>query len=303
MLTDPGLAAFNHAVFDGAEPDVGALLDAVKSPPMMSEYKLVEWRYADFEKMKESTRDALDRLLEQKDDYPYTVLVFLVTGEGFDPGTAKRPSKLAQRYGKLLSLVNFEKSTDAQLLSWLKKHFDAEHIAVDRPMLDALLLRVGHSMDALHAECEKLICFAKARGLSALDADIVGEVTASTVECDTFALSNAITGANREVAFTALADMKARRVDPILALGMMAKTYSELVAVSLLLDEGRGASDIEKTLKINPYKIKIYISAAKRLGSAKLARALSALSDADAAAKSGGAVGYGVIERFVAAYL
>ena len=51
IVPDETFATFNHVVFDGPEVDFGALADAIKAPPMMADFKLVEWRYADFEKM------------------------------------------------------------------------------------------------------------------------------------------------------------------------------------------------------------------------------------------------------------
>ena len=49
-VSDETFAPFNHIVFDGAEVDFGALSDAVKAPPMMADFKLVEWRFADLKK-------------------------------------------------------------------------------------------------------------------------------------------------------------------------------------------------------------------------------------------------------------
>ena len=37
VITDEAFATFNHAVFDGEELNIAALLDEVKAPPMMSD--------------------------------------------------------------------------------------------------------------------------------------------------------------------------------------------------------------------------------------------------------------------------
>ena len=42
---DDAFDIFNHAVFDGEDIDVPALEEAVESAPMMSDFKLIEWRY------------------------------------------------------------------------------------------------------------------------------------------------------------------------------------------------------------------------------------------------------------------
>ena len=80
---------------------------------------------------------------------------------------------------------------------------------------------------------------------------------------------------------------------------MLERVYSDLVSVSLLLDEGRGSSDVESILKLHPFKAKLYINAAKKVGSRGLAASLAELCRIDAASKSGGVSGYGAIEMFV----
>ena len=62
VITDEASAPFNHFIFDGPELDLGAVSEAIKAPPMMSEYKLIEWRYADLEHSKESLKAALDEM-------------------------------------------------------------------------------------------------------------------------------------------------------------------------------------------------------------------------------------------------
>ncbi|MBQ8720197.1 MAG: DNA polymerase III subunit delta [Clostridia bacterium] len=300
ILDDPVFSPFNHIIFDGADIEIAALTEAVKSAPMMSEYKLVEWRYADLEHMKGSALSAFEDFLLLKDSHPYTVFVMLLTTEGFDPGTPKRPSKLMNKYSKTFDILNFPKSTDAQLLPWLKRHFDKEEISVTVGALNALIFRSGHGMEVLKNEVEKLSAYLKANGRRDLTERDVNEVASSSAECDAFALSNAIIGKSRDGAFVALTDMKLRRIDPMAVLGMLAKVYSELSSVAILLDEGAGAADIESALSLNPYKVKLYVSAAKKYGSARLSESLQALSRADAAAKYGGITGWCAIEMFIA---
>ena len=104
---------------------------------------------------------------------------------------------------------------------------------------------------------------------------------------------------NIEKAFLALADMKQQRVDAQAVLGQLSKTYSELLSISLLIDEGKDAKDIETIMKFHPYRLKLYIGAAKKLGSARICAALDSLVRIDSASKSGGIGGYKSIEIFI----
>lgn len=299
IVADGAFALFNHATFDGAEIDFGALRDAISSPPMMSDYKLVEWKFANIEVMKEGERKALESLFYLKEEHPYTVFVIMTTPPGLDTGTQKRPSKLATRLSKAFDIINFEKSTDSQLLSWLKKHFDAEGVGVNAATLQALLFRSGRSMEVLNNEVMKLAAYAKANGLSTISEKEVEEIASPTVECDAFALSNAVIEKNLQKAFTALTDLKARRVEPQTIIAMLERVYADLAAVALLLAEGKGSADVETVLKLHPFKAKLYIGAAKKVGAEKLAAALDSLRHIDASSKSGGMTGYGTVEIFI----
>ncbi len=299
ILTDETFAAFNHVVFDGAEVDFGALADAIKAPPMMEEYKLVEWRYADFEKMKEKEKAALSELLAMKHDYSYTVLVFVTTAEGFEMGTQKRPGKLVSKYGKELCIVDFALSTENALLAWLKKHFDAEGIAVTAQPLRLLLSLVGNSMDLLSHEVKKLSAYLHQNGRAELTEKDVQAVASQTVRADAFALSNAVYEGNRAMALDAIREMKADRIDSMVALGMLIKIYQELLPVSILVEEGKEPKDIEQVLKINTYRLKHMISAVRSIGPEKLSQSICALSALDVSSKNGGQSGYAGIEMFL----
>ncbi len=296
-------ALFNHVSFEGIDIDFGAVREAILSPPMMEEYKFIEWRFANLDALKESEKQALEALFELKEEYPYAVFAIMTSQDGLDAGTPKKPSSLYKRLSRGFDILNFERSTDSQLLAWLKKHFDAEGITVDISTLNALLFRSGHSMDILNNEVIKLSCYAKANGRDRVTPEDVENIASSTVECDTFALSNAVLDRSFERALVALTDLKQRRVEPYVVVAMLEKVYSDLSAVALILSEGGGTKEIEGALKFHQYKAKLYIAAAKKIGVEGITKALSEICRIDASLKSGGISGFGAVEIFLTSYL
>ena len=298
---DEAFAVFNNPVFDGEEIDFAAICEAVKSPPMMSDYKLIEWRHADFSSLKEQGFAQLEELISLCEEYTYSVVAFTATDSGLDFGTQNKPSAFIKKFGKRdgLNILRFEKSTENQLYAWLKKHFDAHGVRVTLDTVKALVFRSGRSMDVLAGEVEKLSALAHARGKDTVTPEDVNEVASSTPECDTYALSNAILDRSRQKAYFALEEMKIKRVDPIIAMGMVARTFDDLTAVAHLLDEGRGLAEIKGILNMNEYKLKIYINAAKRYGAERLSKIVESLSRADSGAKFGGVTGYTAVELFI----
>ena len=296
---DDTFAIFNNPTFDGEEINFSAIAEAIKSPPMMADYKLIEWRHADFTRLKEDDLESLEELVDLCAEYSYSILAFTANEEGLDFGTAKKPSAFIKRFDKKLNILRFEKSEESQLYGWLKRHFDSHGVTVSLDTVKALVFRSGRSMDVLANEVEKLSALAKSRGNDVVTINDVNEVASSTPECDTFALSNAILERNKQKAYLALEEMKLRRVDPTIIIGMIARTYNDLSAVANLLDEGLGSSKINEILKMNEYKLKIYISAAKKYGSQRLGEVLRALAETDAGSKYGGVTGYTAVELFV----
>lgn len=303
IVPDEAFAAFNHIVYDGPEVDFAALSDAIKAPPMMSEYKLVEWRYADFSKMKESEFKALEELISEHRDFPYSVLVFVDAAGSVDFGTPKKKSKFLSRFEASFNILRLEKSTDKQLHAWLKKHFDANRIQVGADTVSAMVEQCGHSMDVLAGEVKKLCAYAGAHALSAITPKEVSLVCSTVEEGDAFAFSNAISERNRQKLFSALSEMKSRRVEPAIIFGMAQRAYSELLDIAILLEEGRNAADIAAILKMNPYKLKIQLATMKKHSVKRLCAAIDALSRADVASKTGGVSGYTALELFLSEHI
>ncbi len=299
VAPDEAFAVFNNPVYDGEDVDFAAIIEAVKAPPMMADYKLIEWRHADLSGMKEAEMDSFEELVDVCAEHPFSIVAFTAGAEGVDLGTQKKPSAFVKRFGDKISILNFDRSTENQLYAWLKRHFDAQGISVNLDTVKALVFRSGRSMDVLATEVDKLCALAHARGKDSVSAEDVNEVASSTPECDTFALSNAIIDRSKHRAYLALEDLKLRRIDATVVMGMIARTFDDLAAIAHLLDEGLGAGEIKDILKMNEYRLKIYIPSAKRYGSKKLSEILRLLAEADAGSKYGGVTGYTAIELFL----
>lgn len=298
-VSDETFATFNHLVLDGKEGSLDAVAEAIKAPPMMEDFKLIEWRYPGFSSMKEAELSRLEEIVALLEEYDYAILAFILADGDIDLGTEKRPGKFVRRFGDKINILNFPRSTEAQLISWLKKHFDAEGIISSREALEALLFRSGRSMDVLANEVEKLSAYLKARGRDTLAVSDVAEVASSTIECDTYALTNAILERNKPAAFLALDEMKRERQDPTMIIGMMARAYSDLLVVTSMLEGGTQQAELESITGMNPYKLKLYIKAAKRFKAGAPAAILKELSRVDVGSKYGGVSGYTAIEIFV----
>ena len=299
-VTDETFSFFNHLILDGKEGSFAEVIDAMKAPPMMEDFKLIEWRYPLIGSMKEEELLALESLADMCLEYPYAVVAMIVAEGEVDLGTEKRPSKFKKRFDKILNILNFPRSSDSDLLSWLKRHFTAEGIAVTRESLEALISRSGRSMDVLKLEVLKLSSYLHAKERCELTPEDVAEVASSSPESDTYALSNAIIDRNKKGAYLALAELKKNRTDPLIVMGMISRTYTELVSVVLMMRDGLGKEVIAEKTKLHPYRVSAYMKAAKLFRAPSPVSILEELVRVDVGSKWGGVSGYTAIELFIA---
>ncbi len=287
VLTDPAFDLFNRYSGEGAALDLGALTDAIMSPPMMADYKLIEWVGADFEAMGEKELEAFFSLVGLVSDHPYAILVIRVSAAGLEVGTPKRPSALFRRLAERTFAVSFETPSDASLLSWLNTHLAHEGLSARSDTLRLMIDRIGHSMDILASEVEKIACYCRAHGLHDVTDKLVLTLTCSTAEDDAFGLSNAILQGNLKGAYRKLHDMRRRRVEPILILAQLTRLFSDLTSVSHLLAEGASAKRVAEVMSMNEYKAGLYLKGAKAKDPASLSRLFERCREIDRAAKLG----------------
>lgn len=299
ILTDPVFDAFNHPVFHGEEIDYTALSDAIASPPMMAENKLIEWSGARFEDLKDADFAALETIVRTVGENPASVVVFLVGQEGMAAGSVKRPSSLFKRLAGIMQAVNFETSTDDRLLAWLNAHIVHEGLDAGTGALRAMIDRCGHSMDVLASEIGKLVCYARAHGLRTVTFETVELVCSSTAEDDAFGLTNAVLAGDTQGAYRKLSDLVRRRVDPMMILGQISRLISDLVSVSCLLEEGTPPSGVASLLGMNEYKAGLYVKSVGRRRPEQFRALLKECREMDLASKRG-ADPLIQIERFLA---
>lgn len=287
ILTDEAFNAWNHQCFEGPDPDFGLLLDAVISPPMMAEKKLIEWDGADFSAMKESALDRFASLAATVREYPGVTLLFRVNADALDPGTAKRPSALWKRLSEVAETLHFEASGDAQLTSWINTHLAHEGLSPSGGAIRQMLDQCGHSMDILASEIEKLTDYCRAHRTHTVSPEMIRLVCTSTAEDDAFGLTNAMLAGDIRGAYRKLDDLKRRRVEPMLILAQLGRFFSDLSSVSLLAAEGAGQSAIASALSMNEYKVGLYLRGIGKRQPAFFLAALSRCREMDLAAKTG----------------
>lgn len=303
LLPDEAFAAFNHIKISGEKYSGTAVCDAIGEalsiPPMMCDKKLIELSELDLSSMKEAGLTALLDTLSMLGDHPESVLILNTDAGSFDPGDLpRRPSAQYKRLCERLTPVSFEKSTQRALSLWVQRHFAKEGVTALDALCSILVDNCGRNMYLLHGEISKLTAYIKAQGRTELERADIDAVACSDIETDVFALANSVLAGDTGKAFASLLDMNRRKIAPDLALASIARVYSDLLLVKVMMSEGIAGGGIAAKLRMHEYKVRLYTSAAAGMPLARIERALKLCSAADLAIKSSTS-GYTALERLV----
>lgn len=302
VCPDETFAVFNDISIDPLDYSASDLVKALMSPPMMSDKKIVTINGLAISDMKSSELDELYDALSVLPEYDYNVLIISVPCGLIDEGNLfKKPSSVILELSKHLSLVQFNSISGARLAGWIGKHFEHHGVRASADVCNMLMERCGRSMFTLASETEKISFFVLSDGRDTVTPQDVESVSASVIESDAYALTNAILDGKHSEAIDALNVMRFRRIDPVIILSEVSSTVSNLISTKALLSEGFSAAEISRILKINEYKTKLYAQAAPSKSMQNLKRALLLCSEADLSLKLN-AQGYIPIERLICCF-
>lgn len=299
LCVDETFAVFNDVRIDPMDYSASALVNALMPPPMMCEQKIVTINGLAISDMKQSELDELYDALSSLSEYDYNVLIISVPAGLIDPGSLpKKPSSVLTELSKYLTPVQFDSISGSRLTSWIGKHFEHHGVSASPAVCNMLIERCGKSMFTLSAETEKISYYALSHGRKEITAEDVDNISASVIDSDAYALTNAILDGKYDEAMDALNVMRFRRVEPVIILSEVSRAVCDLLAIKSLQDEGLPVSEIAAVLKINEYKTKLYAQAATSKSEQRLKRALLLCSEADLTLKLS-PQGYTAIERLI----
>ena len=297
LSPDPSLSFFNEMKLDALTYSPDALLDAIMPFPMGADRKLIVISGLDLNAMKSSEIDALLSVIAQLDDYDYNTVIINTSADRFDYGSLpKRPSALFKKLSEHLCPVFFERNTPARLSAWVGKHF-AHNGAFASPDICAFVVdRCGRNMYTLSSEVDKISFYALSKGRAEITRDDVINISTAHEEFDTYALTNAIAARKRDDALRILADMKFRRLEPIIILSEISGLVSNMTAVLTLSADGLILGEIADALSIHEYRVGLMMKSGIALDTCR--NMLKKCKEADLELKSGRG-GYITLEKLI----
>lgn len=301
---DPVFAVFNEVEIAPADLTPFALESALMAMPMGADKKIITVKNLSFSGAKPTYIDELVEAVSLIGEMSHNVLVITASADGLDAGRLPtRPSPLLKKLGACMTLVQFPEQTPARLVAWAQKHFEHFGVKASPELCNYLISRCGRSMYILSSEIEKLAFYTLYNGKDTATREDAELVTVPELDCDTFALTNAVISGDRAAAVGVLEVLKFRRTEPQLILGEISSTLYSMARVAAVMDKTGDARAIARETGMHEYRVGMLMRALNGAGTAKdgrarLERAVRLCAVADEKLKLGGR-DYEPIERML----
>lgn len=268
---------FNQMVLYGRDVSVDDIVGNAKRFPMMAERQVIIVKEA----------QDLSRTIEQLTDYaenpqPSTVLVICYKYKKLD-----KRKKLHKAVAKAGVIYESKRLYENQVATWIKETLHARNYQIAPKAAQMLVEFLGTDLGKIDNELQKLrlIC---PEGTN-ITPEIIEENIGISKDFNNFELRKAI--GMRD-------DLKAHRIinyfsqnpkdNPmVMTVSLLFSFFSQLQQYHALGDKSK--SNVAKVLRVNPYFVSDYATAAKNYSMKNVSRAISYLRDADVKSKGVGA--------------
>ena len=260
LIIDPLTESFNFHKLTVETFDMQSFADSVENLPMMADRTMVIVDEIDIFKMNESDREWMSEILSDIPDYCTVVFTYETTP--FKPD--KRLKKLWDAVDKHGSLVEFEKQSQRDLVSWITRHFSAAGKQIAPDLCVYLIDITGGTMTALSGEISKICSYSGADTICKSDIDAVVEPVLDAV---VFQMTDLLGQGDCAGALLKLQQLLKMQQEPLPILGAIGMHFRRLATAKILLDNGKTATDLMKLTGMGDYPARKTASAASRFSS------------------------------------
>ena len=257
LLLDPLTESFNYHRLNSETFELRAFADAVENLPMMAEATLVQIDDVDIFKLNESDREKTAEILRDIPNYCTVVFTYITTAWKPD----KRFKKLWDAVDSCGLVVEFAKQDQRDLIAWVTRHFAANKKRISTDLCAYLIDITGGTMTALSGEIDKICAYSGTEEIKKSDIDAVTEPVLDAV---VFQMTDQLSAGRYDQAMQKLQQLLKMQQEPLAILGAVGGHYRRISAARALLDNGKGAFELQKLCGIPDYPARKTMEAARR---------------------------------------
>ena len=273
----------NVGRFNMEEVSIQTAIQDAESVPFFGERRLVLVDNPSFftgEKEKKSMDHQLERLqayLENPMDS--SVMVFFAPCDKLD-----QRKKIVNQLKKVAVLLDASELTERDVKQYIQDSLRNHQYTIQEEALETLLVKTQYSLTNSMKELDKLMIASIDTKMIPLE--LVESLVAKTLEQNIFELGESILKKEGVKALQIYHDMLLQKEDPLKMNAILLGQFRLLLQVSYLKREGYQEPEIQKTLGVHPYRVKIALQQSRRFGLPLLEKAFMQLVDTEYALKT-----------------
>ena len=242
---------------------------------MMAESTFVWVDEIDIFKMNEADREKMIDILS---DIPeYCTVVFTYETTAWKPD--KRLKKLWDAICQNGQLVEFEKQSQRDLVTWITRHFAANKKSITPDLCAYLIDITDGTMTSLAGEINKVCAFSGSDTITKSDIDAVVEPVLDAV---VFNMTNQLSEGSYGAALTTLQKLLKMQEEPIPILGAIGANFRKMATAKILHDNGKNYAEWMRIYGVrSDFAAKKTMSASSRFTDRFYARASELVLETD----------------------
>lgn len=274
LLIQGPAAEFNYHRLNEETMSLEAFQNAVEAIPMMAESSMVQVDDVDLFAMPESARNQMVEMLGDIPDYCHVVFHY----ETIPYKPDRRLKKLTAVLEEKGCAVEFKKQQEADLVSWITRHFKSHGKDITPQLCRHLILITGGTMTALQGEIEKIAAYARQTEITRSDIDAVVE---PVLEAHVFHMTDAMASGNYEKAIKTLETLLRMQEEPIKLLAAIGAQFRKINAAKILLSNKQGPQALKKLYGMGDYPAQKTMEFAQRFPASACQAAVRMCAETD----------------------
>lgn len=288
---NPEFLLFNYIEMEQKDIAYADCMLKIESVPMMDNKKIVHIKNFNFAVDSNSwSKKDLEDFGEKISHLPADCVLILSNESISKPGNLK----LIKDYGKIMSLISFDRLNNKDLTDFLQERFtdSVGSGAVSREVLAKFVQVSGYlqkesKINLHHIEGMASKIEAYYREYGKVDLADIEFLFETPPDGDIFRLIDAIASGNKKEAFRHYSGLRTKGEANIKIMVTIGKIFSTAVRVSYYLEEGYDNEEIARELKKSPYAVSSARNLIRKSGREQLIAMIEAIVEVDYAMKTG----------------
>ena len=175
-------------------------------------------------------------------------------------------------------IVEFEKQSQRDLIAWVTRHFAARGKRIKTDLCAYLIEITGGTMTALSGEICKICAFSGAEEIKKSDIDAVTE---PVLEAVAFQMTDLLGQGNYGAALIKLQQLLKMQQEPLSILGAIGMHFRRISTARILLDNGKGASELRSLYNMGDYPARKTMDSCRRFSQSFCRKAAELVLETD----------------------